>query len=398
MVQVLPQKRNIGSQIGESIGQGLASGMGRGSEVSLSNYFNQLQQKESQQLQNQQRKSSATNLADQLFGPNASPQKTSLVDMLSNLDPKDQAQGLERLATAQILNQYLQQSGGGQGAQQQPDQPGSQQNPQQQQMGSDNVIPAIGKLAPLAQQQMEQKKLMQKEGVEKEKVRQFAHKNTEKYSEKLADDSRQGEEMKYGVKLIRDAIKSGKTGPTARNLAQKYLESSKSPLADLFASPESGKVNIGIKTLASGFKQIMGSKPTEREFFWYENILPSLVKNIQTNESIVDYFDKVSDFSLKAQDVADEIVKENSGYRPIDLDVKVREKMKPMFNDLISQGMGLLGESESQPKQSSKKGSQSENRVFTDLPDAKAYSGKVVRDQDSNKRYRSDGNSWIEVQ
>lgn len=375
MVQILPPKTNLGSQLGQALGQGLAGGFQRGSEVGLQQHYQNLQN----QQQSQQRMASAGHLANQLFGPGESQQKNSLISALSNLDPADQIKGVQKLAEAQILNQYLssQQSGAQGGSPASGGQPSSQSTP----------IPAIGALAPLAQQQQEQIKQAQKE-------REFGHTKTEKFSEKLAADATQGEEMKYGIRLIRDAMKSGRTGPTARNLAQKYLEGAKSPLADLFASPASGKINVGIKTLAGGFKQIMGSKPTEREFFWYENILPSLVKNIETNEAIVDYFDKVSDFSLKAQEESDQIIKENGGYRPIDLDVRVREKMRPLFNNLISEGMGLLGESESpSPKKEA-----SSPTVFTEFPDAKSYKGRILRDPDSGKRYQSDGINWIEVQ
>lgn len=376
MVQILEPGTNFGSQLGQSLGQGIS----RGADFAIQMQMQKKQQREKQKM------------VESLLGqksPEMKPEdkKKQFLEMLPEIENK-----IGRELTSSDLDQLWQQPEVWQQLTGQ-----SQQSQQREDPFSKAKAAAVMGEHDLSRVFSDEAKSQEKKEAASESKRQFGHTKSEKYAEKLASDATQGEEMKYGIKLIKDAMKSGKSGPSSRNLAQKYLEHAKSPLADLFATPESGKFNVGMKTLAGGFKQIMGAKPTEREFFWYENILPSLLKNVETNEAIVDYFENVSDFSLKAQEAADQIIAENQGYRPIDLDVQVRDKMRPVFNDLINQGMGLLSEVDQGKGKGKSEKKQSKQQVFTELPDPGSFKNKTMRDPDTGKRYKSDGNQWLEV-
>lgn len=231
------------------------------------------------------------------------------------------------------------------------------------------------------------------EAIQKEK--QFAHKETEKFANETVDSSKNAEEIKFASNVVRNAIRSGKTGATAQNMAYAYLSDAKSPLAGMFQSKEAGKFNVAMKTLASGFKKIMGSKPTEREFFWYENILPGLLKGAPTNEAILDYFDHLADLDIKTQEIADRIVSENGGYRPIDIGERVRKEMKPYLNEAINEGYALSGEFETSNKKGDKK--ESQKTIFTDRPPAKSNKGAVLTNEDTGERFKSDGNEWVPI-
>lgn len=246
----------------------------------------------------------------------------------------------------------------------------------------------------LARQATEEEKLKDKRKTEEQKKIEFGHKETKKYGEEIQSAAANANEIKFATGVIRNAIRSGKTGASAQNLAYAYLSDSKSPIAGLFQSKEAGQFNVAMKTLASGFKKIMGAKPTEREFFWYENILPGLLKAAPTNEAILDYFDHLADLDIKSQEVYDEIIDKNSGYRPIDIDKKVRDQMKPFLNEAINEGYALSGEFESSPK--SGKGKAAEKTTFTEMPPANpSNKGKILTDHDSGQRFRSDGKEWI---
>jgi len=173
--------------------------------------------------------------------------------------------------------------------------------------------------------------------------KQFGHKETTKYAENIAEDADQARNILHANKGLREAIKKGKTGLSARNAMYKYLVSQKSPFAGLFQDKDTQAVINSQKALSGGFKKLFGSKPTEREFFWYENILPDLFKSGEVNESIADYYDEIAQIMLKSQSIMDEIVKKNGGYRPIDIDSQVREKMKPELDKLVNNGEKLSG-------------------------------------------------------
>jgi hypothetical protein len=173
--------------------------------------------------------------------------------------------------------------------------------------------------------------------------KQFAHKETADYGKNLATNFDSAQEVKHAVNDLRGALKKGATGAKARNFAFKYLSSKKNPIAGLFQNEDTQAVINAQKVFASGFKQIFGSKPTEREFFWYENILPDLLKSGEVNEKVADYFERSADLIIQAQAAYDDIVKKNKGFRPIDIDVQVREKLKPKADKLIEEGEKLSG-------------------------------------------------------
>jgi hypothetical protein len=173
--------------------------------------------------------------------------------------------------------------------------------------------------------------------------KQFGHTHTAKYAESVAEDAEQARNILHANKGLRTAIKNGATGLNARNAMYKYLTSVKSPLAGLFQTKDTQAVVNSQKALSGGFKKLFGSKPTEREFFWYENILPDLLKSGEVNEGIADYYDDIAKVMLRSEQLMDDIVKKNGGYRPIDIDRRVREMMQPELEKLIERGENLSG-------------------------------------------------------
>lgn len=267
-----------------------------------------------------------------------------------------------------------------------------QENAQEDESAYENLTPEQKAYA--AEKFPHAARQMQEEEKSREKKKQFAHTSTEKYSAKLMEGAEQADEIKFATNVMRNAIRSGKTGATAQNLAYAYLNDIKSPLAGIFQSKEGGQFNVGMKTLAGGFKQLMGQKPTEREFFWYENILPGLLKNASTNEAILDYFDVLADMKLKSREAYDRIISENKGYRPIDIDKKIRDEMKPYFNQIINEGYALAGEFEAPiGKEKAQTGV-----VYTEKPTAsRANQGKYLIDHETGQKYFSDGKEWIPI-
>jgi len=172
-------------------------------------------------------------------------------------------------------------------------------------------------------------------------IKEFEHKESAPFYNKISEDAKAAKEVKEAIQLQRDAIASGKTGATVQNLIHTYLKEKENPLANIFQGKNQAEFILGNKVLASGFKGIFGSKPTEREFFWYETVLPNLLKSAETNTGILDYFEKVADFQIKVLDTYDDIVRARGGYRPLNVDTEIRDRMKNEFDQLIQEGNQL---------------------------------------------------------
>ena len=187
-----------------------------------------------------------------------------------------------------------------------------------------------------------QRDLQFKENKEERGEKEFAHKETFDYAKGIRDNADKGREIITAADQIEDALKKGASGGNARNIAYSYLKKKQSPLADLFLTEDMQQLISNTKTLAGGFTGLFGKQPTQKEFFWYETILPGILKDVLTNKKSTEYFKKFANLAVKSQDIYDDVVKENRGYRPIDIDLKVRERLKPFTDKLIKEGEELV--------------------------------------------------------
>lgn len=374
MAQILQRAPSFAEEFASNIGGGLSKGIEKGAAQALAMQLEKGKQKAKYQgkldFYNELKKQNST--AENLMGSSPKEKEAQFLEIAQKLE----SSGVE--LNPQMLDQLW-----GEmdkiAPQNQNNQQPSLQDVENDEMALTMVDPAFGR------QKTEQRKIRTKE-------KEFGHKSTEKYATELAASSKNAEEIKFATNVMRNAIRSGKTGPTAQNLAYSYLSDIKSPFAGIFQSKEAGQYNVGMKTLASGFKKIMGAKPTEREFFWYENILPGLLKQASTNEAILDYFDTLADLDIKAQEISDRIVEGNGGYRPQDLDVQIRKEMKPFLNQTINEGYALSGEFE---KPKGKKAAAART-IFTNKPVAsKSNKGKILTDEDTGERFESNGKEWV---
>lgn len=202
----------------------------------------------------------------------------------------------------------------------------------------------IGKGARARLDQIEKQKRLQFDQIKEEQHRrEYAHTATADYAKDLREKSAQAEDVLFAIDNIRGALKKGATGAKALNIGHAILKDRKNPLASLFVSEDMQVIKSGTKALAGGFRNLFGSKPTQSEFFWYEDILPDLLKSQRANEAGLKYFEKVASTHDKMQKISDEITAENGGYRPIDLDARVRERMKREIQNQIKEGFKLAG-------------------------------------------------------
>lgn len=173
------------------------------------------------------------------------------------------------------------------------------------------------------------------------KEREFAHSSMADYVADVRESAKNSEEVKFAVEEVKRIANTGETGVNARNLFQEFLKGRNSFLANAFINKTQQSLISATKSLAGGFRELFGARPTQREFFWYENILPNILKDADTNIAAADYFGRVANLRVRHQEVMNEIIKENGGFRPIDLDVKTADRMKPERDRLMKEGEKL---------------------------------------------------------
>jgi|SRR5579872_101014 len=218
----------------------------------------------------------------------------------------------------------------------------------------------------LQNQQQSQEKADREERKMAQSNREFGHKETSKYAENLRESGEHAESILLAAEEAREALATGETGASAKNILYKYLKDKDSPLANLFLGKAGQKLSLSSKAFAGGFKGLFGSKPTQQEFFWYETILPDILKSNEVNESAVDYWTKVATIDLRKQQIYDQILEENDGYRPINIDAQVRARFKPEMDQIINEGFQLY-------TQSGKGKSSGQEEIRTDPSTGKRY-------------------------
>ena len=367
MVQVVPRKTNLGTQLGEAIG----SGFEKGSEIGLARYFDQLQQQQSSELQNQQRVTSATNLADQLFGKEPSEQKSSLISTLSAMDPKDQIKGIGQLAEAEILNQYLRQASPQMTAGQEPAEQRGGPSPQQQ-------IPAIGKLAPLAQQQMAQKKMNQ------QKEMQFFKINEPKLIE-LSDklQNYELEDARYS-RLSELFDKEGNKMPSNLTAALFSSGGQINPKAAAFLSAPAQEAVKLITDLTSGIKDTYGARVTNFDLETYLKKLPSLLNSPDGRKRVLRDLQMINKLNRMHAEGVLGAFEENGGPGAIPY-----SKAESIFRDKNKDKISEL----------KKEFITGKKPIMKELPSASdpQNRGRKIRDTVTGEILESDGENWVPV-
>lgn len=350
MVQVLsnPKNRNPWDDIGSLIGQGFNKGVGSGIEQ-----FHEMQE-------NAKKTKSQKELAQQLV---MDKYNQSQVDFENQKQFEEFKQDLIQKNNKNLIDQYKDLTSGGS--------QNNSTNENSQEVNEDQPFSSTGKKIPMSQiaalsitnPALGQRAQSYNDSIDKEnkftqtesnkdrrlkaqqdlQQQQFGHKETTKYAESVTDKAENAKDAVRAIQSARKAIKSGQTGVNAKNILFKYLGSKKSPFASMFLSPENQTMITAAKTLAGGGVKEIFTKPTEREFFWFENILPDIFKSNETNEQSLKYFEDIANYNLKKQEIYEQIVKDNKGYRPIDTELKVNEKMKPYTDNLVKEGYKAAG-------------------------------------------------------
>lgn len=99
-------------------------------------------------------------------------------------------------------------------------------------------------------------------------------------------------------------------------------------LADAFTTAAQGKFAAALPTLIEGWKDVFGVRLSDADLKIIQDKLPGLGKDAAANKAILDVIEKYAKPNLMRAEIANEIKKENKGFRPIDFTAQVEERLQ----------------------------------------------------------------------
>lgn len=128
---------------------------------------------------------------------------------------------------------------------------------------------------------------------------------------------------------IENQVKRGVSGKIWEKLAD---------LLGLTAITSSGRRELGaeIKNQFTDFKQVAGSQLSAAEFFVLANAYPNIDFSKEANLAIIDNLRQVHDYFDKEDEVLNDLIKENKGKIPENVQMKVNEKMQGYLKDRLA--------------------------------------------------------------
>ena len=128
-------------------------------------------------------------------------------------------------------------------------------------------------------------------------------------------------------------------------------------------------------------KEIFGSRVTNMEVQTFLKTIPTLSQTKEGRDRVIRNLKLLNEGALVRADALRSILKENKGVPPYDLAEQIDEKVGPKLESITEEFIGgPEGEVEAVE--------------FESLPSAGAYEGKIIRDTETGKRFRSDGQKW----
>lgn len=318
MVQFLQRSPSFGEQLASGIGQGLSKAVDFTSQMGMEK-FKQSQRKKL--IEDVERGSAPQNFADQ-----NQPQKEDLrqkfLDSLPELENlKQQTMGED--LTPQDLDEIWEHVNK---VAQQP----MQQTQQQAQDPASAARMRQKKYAMLGEHELarvagdEAKSFEKKSGEEKK----LAFDETKDFRKHVTQQSRSATELEPVLGQMERLIKQGKlTNPVIAKLADKFgLVGLLDPTSQQF------------QALAVGFlrdaKNIFGSRVTNLDLQTYIDKIPRLAQTDEGKKALIDNFRTLGEAAKIRDKTKNEIIKQNKGIPPMDLEEQVTERSAPKIDKL----------------------------------------------------------------
>ena len=182
--------------------------------------------------------------------------------------------------------------------------------------------------------QLKKEQFREKQSTSNKKQLLDVHRESSKYAEKLEESKKRAQSQKAATHTVRAALKKHKTGTfTWENFFKKQFKGTF--LENIALTPEGAVVESSIPTFLEGGRELFGARLSDADLGVILGKTIDLGKSNETNEAILSFGEKTADLVLEKAKLADEVLKENKGYRPIDFQAQVERRFDEKYGRRI---------------------------------------------------------------
>jgi len=190
----------------------------------------------------------------------------------------------------------------------------------------------------------------QDEASPKEKLE--VHKLSSDIAKKINEEGESSKKRIRAFNTMEKNIESGKIDPrNFKNFLANTLAGS--TLEGLLRNPESEEFKAATFNTYEGLKNVFGTRLSDADLKLASTKVPDITKTSEANKKIINFLKFFDQMNVEKQKISDEVMKENNGYRPIDFDQQVRERLDSKFGDEAEKVTKEAAMSESKGKLSS---------------------------------------------
>lgn len=211
----------------------------------------------------------------------------------------------------------------------------SQSQPKGLRALSDDQLTALLSVKPysesakaILQERQDQKKIEADIAKQNRKEQLEFHKESDAYYNKILDQSDNAKRQISALNQVVDDLKSGKINPNSLANFFKGTGEFGNKISDYFLSPEESKLQTIVPYLLEGWKDVFGVRLSDADLRILEQKLPSIAKSPEANYQVVKIIQKYAKQAVAKGKIANEIVSQNNGLRPLGFRQMIDERME----------------------------------------------------------------------
>jgi len=184
----------------------------------------------------------------------------------------------------------------------------------------------------------EEKKFKQTQDIAERDYNLKVHGLSEDYAKKLREKADISKNRLGVIEKSKEALKKTKTGALT---LQNYFKTAykDTPLENIALSPQGAIIEASIPSLLEGNKDIYGVRLSDRDLAVSLGKTISLGKSNEVNMAILEFNEEMDRLRINKQKVADQIIKENNGLRPLNFEGLVDQRFDEEYGDEIEHSL-----------------------------------------------------------
>lgn len=182
-----------------------------------------------------------------------------------------------------------------------------------------------GVMGNIAKGEQDRRRLQRKEDV------QF-HKESAPYWKKITEGGDASKKRLRSFETMEKNLSSGKLNP--KNFSNFMANLSKGSIFEgLFSNPETEEFKAASFNIYEGMKDTFGTRLSDADLKLASNKVPDPSKSEAANKKIIDFWKFFDKANIEKEKIGREIIRENKGLRPIDLEDQIHQRMDEKFGD-----------------------------------------------------------------